>query len=414
MKKNIIIFLLTISFIVSFLALSADNKDFGAPHKVRGIIPEDEFPIGAFYTFQADSIPTENEIELVREVGINIGHQQINNTSLMPIILNKVRPHDLRIAIFGDATVNLNRLDKLVPSLTGQYDGLWGYYIKDEPNVSDFNKIRSQFDIINKYDSISGKFVNLWASWTGKEVGSTSFKSYINEYVDKCRPNFLSVDIYPVLKNGKNLRIIKHYYAIYEQLSRSAKEYHMPFFAVGLTTALDSHQWPNETNMRFTAFNALAYGAQAIIWWSYSPLPSKNKDFLSYPIDVNGKRTKIWYDLKKVNTEIHQLSSIFKGDTVNGVWHTGEEIPLGTQRLGIPPYPIKKINGNSHGVLVSDISNNGHKYVLLVNHDVINPQTIDIETEKPIYILSPNKSSKRFSGGKIKIPKGGYTIFQLD
>lgn len=414
MKKYLILSLLTIFIFISFLFLSAENNGIYIPRKVRGIIPENEFPIGAFYTFQMDSIPSDNEIALVREAGINIGHQQINDTILIPTILNKAQSHNLRMAIFGDPTVDLNRLNKLVQSLTGKYDGLWGYYIKDEPNISDFKKIRSQFDIINKYDSISGKFVNLWPSWTGKEVGSTSFKSYIDEYVDQCNPDFLSVDIYPVLKKGKDLKIIKQYYAIYEQLSRSAKEYNMPFFVVGLTTALESHQWPNETNMRFTAFNALAYGAQAIIWWSYSPLPSKNKDFLSYPTDINGKRTQIWYDLKKVNTEIHRLSNIFKGDTVNGVWHTGEEIPFGTQRLGIPPYPIKKIKGNRHGVLVSDISNNGQKYVMLVNHDVINAQTVEIDTDKPIHILSPDKASKRFNGGKIKIPKGGYAIFQLD
>lgn len=372
-----------------------------------------EFPIGAWYTFVNDSVPTEQEIAWVREAGINVGHQLINDTPKMSVVLDKVAPHGLSMCLGGDAVVSLRMLPGLVKSLRG-HRGLWGYYLKDEPNVAAFAKIRQQADIIEPLDSAAGRFVNLWAAWNARDLGADSFEDYIDRYVEECNPQFLSVDVYPVIKEGDRHRLMVRYYATYELLARKAREFRLPFYAVGLTTALADRQWPDETNMRFEAFTALAYGAQAFIWWSYSPLNSGGREqFFEFPLMPGGKRTKIWYALKKVNAEIQTMKDVFLGADVKGVWHTGNDIPTGTQRLKSLPYPFTRLMSDDEGVLVSFIENEGRSYLVIVNHNVFASQKITLETKRAVRRLMPDGKTRDYKGNTITLGKGAYAIFDF-
>lgn len=110
--------------------------------------------------------------------------------------------------------------------------------------------------------------------------------------------------------------------------------------------------------LRLQVFSDLAYGAQAIQYFTYRGLQHDE------PTEV--------YDLvKTVNQEVQRLAGIFLGAQVISVSHTGSEIPEGTKALGSLPTPIKSLTTSDTGAVVSVLEKGGNQYLVVVNRDFV-------------------------------------------
>lgn len=138
---------------------------------------------------------------------------------------------------------------------------------------------------------------------------------------------------------------------------------------------------------------------------------NSEKEVYLFPLDQivlhHGEEKAIWKAVKKVNLEIRRYSHIFLGATKIACGHT-QGIPV----LSPMEYPfgcIKKLVAGSTGVLASWLVGSDGKtnYMVLVNHDPYQSQTVRIETDPKYKCIS---MMPVFIGGEIpETPVSGPT-----
>ena len=175
--------------------------------------------------------------------------------------------------------------------------------------------------------------------------------------------------VLPALSVRTGIGIWKKYRLLLKRIiSRSGH------FALALSHKLDEthfYKIPTLPELRLQVFSDLAYGAQAIQYFTYRGLQHDD------PTEV--------YDLvKTVNQEVQQLAGIFLGAQVISVSHTGSEIPEGTKALGSLPTPIKSLTTSDTGAVVSVLEKGGNQYLVVVNRDFRNVMNLSIDVDSSV------------------------------
>lgn len=162
----------------------------------------------------------------------------------------------------------------------------------------------------------------------------------------------------------------------------------------------------SETIMRHSVFTALAYGAKGLRWWQYAVRkPSGGVTYSEAPIGEDGGKTAIWCMVKRINTEVSAYGKMFLNAHDNAVFHTGETIPAGTTRLPAAHGPLLNLVSGKAGVTVSFFSSDDREHVMIVNHDLVNPQEVTVSWRPGIY------PSEAADGPKVA---KSYTVISSD
>lgn len=407
MKRAFLNLVILLSAVCGVFAQSPSYKS-GYVNPVPG-----RFPIRAWTSFLKDTYPSEKEFRWLVDAGFNIGSEWIGDTALMSKVLDRAALFDVRMVIASSGIGNLNRLPSTVARFKNN-KALWGYFVSDEPRPTAFEECLKYKKAIQKADPAAMPFVNLLPAMGSDLLKAKDYSAYVSEFVKIYSPELLCVDCYPVRERSGRAYVYDRFYETYETISSYSRNDGIPFWAICLCTAHTPFQFPDENNMRFAAFTALAYGAQGIGWWSYCQPEHNDEDFRMSAInEKNGKRTKIWYALRTVNKEIQDMSRVFLDAELVGVWHTGSNLPAGTTRLGRVPDPVTSVGSGDAGVLVSHLRKNGENYLVVVTHDVNRPQNVSIGTSRNITRIYPDGKDVQVSNPKFSLPACGYAVFRL-
>lgn len=272
----------------------------------------------------------------------------------------------------------------------------------------------------------------LAAAATKRWIGScTTYEEYLDVLQRLYKPGVWMYDFYPFLldqntvnymsfnnpqtgdiSDGQNVVIrYEEFYSYLDTFSKHAKKTGRPFIAYCMCEGHGSSEneiitrfqpVPTVGMLRFEAFSALAYGAQGIAYWQYgkgeynagqklvfeeAPLSIEISDESSggstnpnVPVDISRIKLKycsvLWNIVKKVNSEINRLNSVFLGCSVLKILHyhtsdkTGEAFPVssisGSSSEEYAGIRIMNLPGTS--VLLSEIVNGTKKYLVVVNH----------------------------------------------
>lgn len=262
-----------------------------------------------------------------------------------------------------------------------------GYFLGDEPHVSKMAELGELVKNIQKIDTRNFCDVNIYGNIASpQQLGTSTYKEYVEEYIKQIPVNFLSFDIYPVLKEG----VMPSWYENLELIAHQAKKVNKPFWAFVLSSNYtDIHPDPQTlAAMRLQAYCNLAYGAQGIQYFTYwsatSTDSSSVEDLRAAPITVNGKRTIVYDRVKQLNQEIHALSGVFFGSKLISVRHTGGRIPSGTVRLTSLPNPIKVLDSGDEPILVSLLENEGNRFLVIVNKNHLKSIRLTIFTDDTV------------------------------
>lgn len=251
-----------------------------------------------------------------------------------------------------------------------------GYHLMDEPNIRLFPELADWAKKIQSVDNTHFCYVNLFPNFADSvQLGTKSYKEYVQEYIKQIPVQFVSFDYYPVLKD----RLSKTWYQNLEQISEEARNADKPFWAFALTTNYDEDHLTPQTlaAMRLQVYSDLAYGAQGIQYFTYWSATSVNspsgEDQRGAPISVAGKRSVVYDRVKQMSEEIKNLSGVFLGSKVVSVRHTGMgKIPVGTIRLTALPKAIKVLDTNGAPSIVSVLEKGGNSFLVVVNKDFLN------------------------------------------
>ena len=396
------------------LTCLAQQTSFPTPQKF--VNPTgDDLPITAtFAFFDPDMITRDRYLEL-KECGFNIACQSMTEDKVAKA-LKEVEGTGVKLRLYSWAALNpamtLQTLKKYVGNPNIAF-----YHLVDEPKTTKFGDVKKLKDLFTEGDPNVMTHSNLLPKVSAKDLGAPDYKTYVEQFVRQVNPPFLSFDFYAVRKNAGKVYVPDDYYETLEVVSDVAKRSHRPFMAYVLATQHRMYPKATREYMRFNAFSQLAYGAQGLAYYTYCIPDFDNVgEYSNPPLLPNGQRSDVWYMVRDVNQEIRNLQHVFLGCNVVDVRHTGASIPPATKRLNDSdlPAPFSSLNSKGVGVMVSQIQNKGHKYLMLVNRDVLKKQKVDFKINAPVtQLLGDGKQKVISKNGSVTLTPGGYAIYQL-
>ena len=320
-----------------------------------------------------------------------------------------------------------------------------GWFLKDEPKYIEINEYSQYYKTLAEADSTRMPIINLIGSpepdYMGKDtikinesgedkIVTRSYEKFIDIIQDKFKPAVWSYDLYPIeLRQDGSINI--KYNGFYEDLvffSYLAKKTKRPFWAYCQSMSLINQKSfthllpPTEEYLRFEAINALAFGAQGIVYWTYAPRANTDTEtYLSALIDANGNPNKYWQYARTVNQEIRRYESVFLNADLQSYYFYGKSYYGNTTYLKYPsssdPVQIESYSGI--GLLVTYLKNNGKDYVIVVSQDPLNSQNVRVKLNETDYVITPIRTRPNQTGGTLgqsyrMFAPGQYEIYRYE
>jgi hypothetical protein len=375
----------------------------GAPEQQFAIIQGDvyapsddeEFPIVAWAGINANE--SAAKFPAMKAAGINIYLGWYDNLATVQSVLDAATVAGVKVIC---SSPELKNNTEAAVQATMNHPALYGYYLDDEPEVSDIDMLSDWMQNIQAVDGEHPCYINLYPMWAWG--GSNKYESNVATFLDKVPVPFLSFDIYPIVSiNGAPTIIRSEWYQNLEIIAAAAKNKNIPFwaFALALSHNLDaSHFYPIPTvaELRLQMFSNLAYGAQGLQYFTYWGI------YHEAPTIVHDR-------VKTVNQEIRNLTSVFLGANVISVGHTAP-LPTGTHPVGTLPDHIKSLNING-GAVVSLLEKNNNQYLVIVNRDYRNSMQMTITVDSSVGQVLKDGMVIPVSGSNVTVDAGDMVIY---
>lgn len=373
-----------------------------------------EMPILAWYSIMPDSALTPERYNELREAGFNLSFSHFKTNDQIEKALKVAEGTGVKMILTSYDLVSDTK--GTVDRFKG-HNGVAGWFLRDEPTASGFAGLAAFRDNIAASDSTHLLYLNLLPSLVpANELETKDYDEYVQRFIDEVRLPQISFDLYPVVKDDSTgaVYLREQLFENLEIAHRVAERNGIPFWAFCLSTAHTPYPVPTATHMRVEAFSALAYGAQAIEYFTYWQPESTRWNFHNAPIDETGKRTDVYYLIKDLNREIQSLAPVFLGAKIDNVALTGETIPAGTTRLEALPAGFDDLTSDGEGVVVSQFHNNGIKYLMFVNRDIHHAQTLRFAGNPNVSPVNGGNGRSTYSTGKIVLAPGDYCLLQYN
>ena len=410
-KIQLLASIATILLLISNVAC-ANQKEFPKapqyyPH------PSGHFPITASYAFYHPYM-TDQQMEWVKEAGFN-NISKILSYEDTDSLIRLASKHGITVLV-GNFNMRDTTNTRQGVTIYKDTPAVWGFMAFDEPGASKFPYLKVLENKMNRYAPGKIRFFNLLPAVSAKNLETSDYRTYLEDFVETVNPPFLSVDIYPVKTNNKGeIYVEPILYKTMEVIRNVSEESNRPFWSYILSNKHWNYPKPTREYLRFAVFTALAYGAQGLTYYSYvMPDFDKGKgEYSDAPIDWDGKRTDVWYMVRDINKEVHNLEDVFLGTKVIDISQTGSTIPEGTKRLATLPEPFGIIESNGIGLTVSHLRNKDQDYLVIVNRDVQKKQKVYLSNSRSVTRLYGNGKEKDYKGKSFTLDPGGYAIFKF-
>ena len=187
------------------------------------------------------------------------------------------------------------------------HPAVWGIDIGDEPSALDFehygkvfNKVNTvfpnQFPYLNLYPNYASVSENT-AEQTVSQLGTATYEEHIERYCQNVPADYICFDYYPYASN------IPGFYSNLRVVSDAARNTGRSMWIVLQVNSNKPEKWISKNMLRFQAFNAMAFGAENIIWACYTAGWWHNQ-----VLDKEGNKTEQYEKLKEINGEIKYLA----------------------------------------------------------------------------------------------------------
>ncbi len=374
-------------------------------------VAEREMPIIAYWGIPENNT-TDTNFQDFKECGFT--------TSLFPYSSLNALKNACRVAerhgvkVLGNCPEIATSPQKTATTLKDE-KGFFGYFMQDEPNVQEIQLRHKEIERLKSIDNSHYFYINLhpYYETDPKRFYAIAKVNTYPEYLKiasqgPCQQ--ISFDYYPITKAGMRETWYNNLEMVRDQSLSTGK----PFWGFALSVPHNHYPAPTLSSLRLQIYSNLAYGAQAIQYFTYWT-PGKNPlyDFHDAPIGTNGKKTKTYALVKQMNNELKSVAKLFYGAKVFSVRHFGV-VPEGTTRLEYAPLNIKSLRISSKmGAIVSQFEKDNHYYLAIVNKDYKKAMTIYIEAKN----AAPRRITKTLKeeamSSSYKVEPGDILLFKL-
>ena len=290
-----------------------------------------------------------------------------------------------------------------------QEKGFFGYYIQDEPSAPDIRQRQQEIERLHSRDSAHVFYINLHPyyhdSWVEPTLKVKTYPEYLKAAsATSCQQ--LSFDFYPIMTSG----LRPTWYHNLEMVRQESLASGKPFWGFVLSVSHDVPFTPNTYYpiptlgaLRLQVYSNLAYGAQAIQYFTYWTPNSSRFHYHDAPVDKDGNKTSTYEVVQNMNKELKTVATLFYGARVLSVHHLGR-IPEGTTRQTTMPDNISalKISGRQ-GAIISQLEKDGAHYLAIVNKSH--------ERSMKVRIKARNNTPRHFTKNLDEEPmKSSYTV----
>ncbi len=298
--------------------------------------------------------------------------------------------------------------------------GFYGYLLKDEPSLLEIREMNEEMQRLKTVDSTHTFYVNLFPNyypeWIEPSQTAKSYPEYVHALAQTpCRQ--LSFDYYPVTSAG----IRSTWYNNLEMIRKVSIETGKPFWAFVLSMPHDVpstpdtyYPQPNIGSLRLQVYSNLAYGAQAIQYFTYwTPGDVQGLHFHDAPISPEGQKTNTYWLVQRMNRELKPVAKLFYGARVLSVGHLGT-IPDGTKAVTEAPLNISRLEiVGKPGAVVSQFEKDGHRYLAIVNKNHKGSMKVLIKKKNNIPRYVTKLLRERSMKSSYTVPAGDIVMFRL-
>lgn len=288
---------------------------------------------------------------------------------------------------------------------------LAGYFLADEPGVNDLAGLKAKVSSIQAVDKTRPCYVNLHPYYDAAQLkftGANTYPEYLRAASGMGLPQ-ISFDFYPITKKG----LRDNWFYTLGEIRKESLRTNKPFWGYVLSVPHNDYPQPTLAMLRLQTYVNLAYGAQAIEFFTYRTPTDKNYDFHDAPIGLDGKKTRTYTLVQSLNKELKSVVTLFYGAEIKDIGHL-VKIPTGAKRLDATPVNIGKIVAKGgEGALISTFENQGRTYMAVVNKDYKSSMTLTITTKSTSVVeitksLQTAKMKQRYT-----VAAGDIVIFRL-
>lgn len=348
----------------------------------------------------------------MRDAGFDVSVDGYDSIGEITLSLNRARQVGIKLMVAGRQIMDF-------PAETAEairnHPALFGYMLGDEPRMADFDTYKHRYHAIRAADSTHLCYQNLFPYY-GDElletIGAASYEEYLRKFSEIPLPQ-ISFDFYPIW----DYDIRPTWYYTLEAVRRESLRTGVPFWAFVLSTPHVGYPQPTLEMLRLQIYSNLAYGAQAIQYFTFrTPPPDDTYDYHNGPITLEGQKTETYNIVRDMNRELREAIPFFDGCTVERVGHL-LEVPLGTERFNGAPRGLRRLKVvGTRGAVVSVLRQGDKRYLAVVNKDFETDLRVDIAFSSPRRPLWPKAFAKApaASSQLLTLSGGNLLIFELD
>ncbi len=362
-----------------------------------GLTVNGGFPIIAW----TDVEPTDfaQRFTTMKDCGINVYLGWYDNLDKVMAALDGAQKAGIKLITKSD---ELTASTESTVKKMMTHPALFGYHLKDEPEVADFQMLSSTVKSIEAVDPSHFCYINLYPNWAWGNIDD--YISKLTQFLSSVHMKFLSFDHYPIYKKNGVSSLRGEWYKNLEDIRKVSRARGIPFwaFALALSHQIGDELYPIPTvgELRLQMFSNLAYGAQGFQYFTYWGI-------------YQGAPTQVYSRVQTVNKSLQRLAKIFLAADVTDVWHTGESIPYGTKKMKTMPDGISSLKTGDTGAVVSRVVKDNEVYIAIVNKDYQNKMTLDIAFTGAATAYDNEGYKSEAQSGSYTMDPGDIIIFQV-
>ena len=286
--------------------------------------------------------------------------------------------------IAAERIQNTKELRELYPDT---YVGDYGW---DEPVGPAAEYITNQ--IAEYQEAMPGcqLYVNLYPSYAraDTQLQSENYGKYLDGYLSRGSCKSISVDTYPLKKNGA---IRRDYFYNLDIVRAKTLEKKIPFWVITQSAASNDKN-VTEPMIRWTVWVDLAFGSKGIAYFTYwQPV---GYDSYKYMIARDGTRNPTYDWIKRMNSDVMTIGKTLMNCHADGVITTSYDFTLYERRFKYGP--VSSISATSGAIAgcFTDVTT-GAKKILVVNElPTTQSNTVTLSVDNTISSVKITKNNE--------------------
>ena len=303
---------------------------------------------------------TQERYDEIAESGINViyGLYEIGNKAAIKNALEYSKNAGIEYLArdYIDLDPDALELEKGdLHNITKSYDDaetLRGFLVTDEPGASQFDRLASLKKLYEQEYPGKEFYVYIFPTYAlTSQTQTDSYAEYIDLYIQKLKPKFLSYDHYSMAEDiyGKK-SLTEDVLWNLEIVANKCKDAGIDMYTFVQTMSYDKNtRIPNEAEVRHQVMTELAYGSKSIQYFCYwTPLEFTDVGSPSM-ITKDGKRTDLYNHVKSVNKDLQNLDEAYLDFSWVGTMPVvGSEVSSTPKQIQMCQQSLEKIDAISN------------------------------------------------------------------